>query len=261
MSASPVSASAAARTALDLSATHAALEGRSPGDIIRWAADAFADRLVMTSSFGAQAAVMLHLVTRVVPKVPVIFIDTGYHFRETYEFADELTQRLGLNLKVYQSPISPAWMESRMGKLWEVGATEEEREANLTRYNQLRKVEPQRRAMKELSAAACLAGNRRQQTDHRAKSRHVEIVDGLPQVYPILTWSTREVHGYLKEHGLPYHPLHDKGYTSIGDWHSTSAIGEGQHERAGRFMGLKQECGLHLPTTPAEDKSRASADL
>ncbi len=246
---------------LDLDGVHASLVGRPPAEIVRWAADRFGDGLVMTSSFGAQAAVMLHLVTRVAPRIPVIFIDTGYHFPETYAFCDELTRRLELNLKVYQSPISPAWMESRIGRLWEIGATDDERAANLVKYDQLRKVEPQRRALRELSATACMAGNRRQQTDHRAALRHVEIVDALPQVYPILTWSQKDVHGYLKEHGLPYHPLHDKGYKSIGDAHSTFPVGEGQHERAGRFMGLKQECGLHLPATVEEEKSREGSGL
>ncbi len=245
----------------DLNALHARLEGKPASDIVRFAADAFGDRLVMTSSFGAQAAVMLHLVTQVVPDIPVIFIDTGYHFPETYEFCDELTQRLCLNLKTYQAHLSPAWMESKLGKLWEIGATDEERAANLTKYDQVRKVEPQRRALRELRAAACMAGNRRQQTDHRAKLRHVEIVDDLPQVYPILSWSQKDVHAYLKEHALPYHPLYEKGYKSIGDWHSTFAIGEGQHERAGRFMGLKQECGLHLPANADEEKSREGSGL
>lgn len=246
---------------LDLNAIHAQLDGKPAADIVRWAADHFGERLVMTSSFGAQAAVMLHLVTRVVPTIPIVFIDTGYHFRETYEFCDELTKRLELNIKVYQAHLSPAWMEARMGKLWEIGATDEERAQNLVKYDQIRKVEPQRRGLRELRAAACMAGNRRQQTDHRAKLRHVEIVDDLPQVYPILAWSQKDVHNYLKEHGLPYHPLYDKGYKSIGDSHSTFPIGEGQHERAGRFMGLKQECGLHLPGTAEEEKSRQGSGL
>ena len=246
---------------LDIDAVHASLEGKPAAQIVQWAADRFGDQLVMTSSFGAQAAVMLHLVSRVAPRTPVIFIDTGYHFAETYAFCDALTQRLELNLKIYQSAMSPAWMESRMGKLWELGNSDDERAANLTKYDQIRKVDPQRRALRELEAAACMAGNRRQQTDHRAALRHVEVVDGLPQVYPILTWSQKDVHGYLKEHGLPYHPLYEKGYKSIGDSHSTNPIGEGQHERAGRFMGLKQECGLHLPTTVEEEKSREGSGL
>ncbi len=248
--------------AIDLDAVNARLAGGDATTVARWAADTFGGGLVMTSSFGAQALVMLHLVTRVVPGIPVIFIDTGYHFPATYEFCDEWTKKLELNLKVYQSPLSPAWMESRMGKLWELGDTDEQRAANLNRYDQIRKVEPQRRALRELGATCVLAGNRRQQTEHRKSLRHVEwMKDGYHQVHPILTWTGKDVHEYLKANGLPYHPLYDQGYKSIGDWHSTASITQGQDERAGRFKGLKQECGLHLPTSADEEKSRQASDL
>ena len=100
----------------------------------------------MSTSFGAQAAVMLHLATRVAPSIPVVFIDTGYLFPETYRFADELTTRLKLNLKVYRAVESPAWLEARSGKLWEQGAE------GLARYNQIMKVEPMQRALAELGS-------------------------------------------------------------------------------------------------------------
>lgn len=246
---------------LDLDAIHAQLDGSDATAIVRWASEQFADGLVMTSSFGVQAAVMLHLVTRVVPDIPVIFIDTGYHFPETYQFCQDLTDRLKLNLKVYQSPLSAAWMEVKHGKLWEKGETDEEKAKNLELYDQMRKVEPQRRALRELGAVACMAGNRRGQTEHRAALRHVEIVDGIYQVYPILMWEKPDVHRYLKANDLPYHPLFFKNYASIGDWHSTDPVVAGEHERAGRFKGLKQECGLHLPTTPEEEGSRDASGL
>jgi phosphoadenosine phosphosulfate reductase len=244
-----------ARIELDLDAASAHLAAKEAPDIVRWTSDFFGAGLVMTSSFGAQSLVMLHLVTRIVPDIPVIFIDTGYHFPETYQFCDEWTTKLNLNLKVYQAALSPAWMESRIGKLWEGG------KEDLDHYDRIRKVEPQRRALRELGAAACLAGNRAQQTEHRAGLRHVELIDGVYQVYPILRWTTRQVHHYLKQHGLPYHPLYDQGYKSIGDWHSTFKVGDDQHERAGRFRGLKQECGLHLPTTADENQSREGSSL
>lgn len=246
---------------LDLNAVHDQLNGFDAPSIVRWAAETFSQGLVMTSSFGAQAAVMLHLVTRVIPAIPVIFIDTGYHFPETYQFCQEMADRLSLNLKAYQSPLSPAWMEVKHGKLWELGDSEEEQAKNLVLYDQLRKVEPQRRALRELGAVACMAGNRKQQTDHRAGLRNVELVDGVFQIYPILNWATKDVHEYLKAHELPYHPLYFKGYKSIGDWHSTSPITGDEHERAGRFKGLKQECGLHLPTSPEEEGSRDGSGL
>ena len=242
-------------TKLDLDRANQALEGADAVRVVEWAAETFGDGLVMSSSFGAQAAVMLHLVTRVVPDVPVVFIDTGFHFPETYKFADELTDRLKLNLKVYQSPISPAWMVARYGRLWE-GDKE-----SLDRYDRIRKVEPMDRALRELKATAWLAGLRRGQTDHRASLRQVEHQNNRYKVHPILTWDGKQVHEYLKTHDLPYHPLHDKGYASIGDWHSTRAIGETEHERDGRFRGLKQECGLHIPETLEENDSRTDSML
>ena len=87
--------------------------------VVEWSAETFGDGLVMSTSFGIQAAVMLHLVTKVVPNLPVIWVDTGYLPLETYKFAETLTARLELNLKVYQSTMSPARMEALYGKLWE----------------------------------------------------------------------------------------------------------------------------------------------
>ncbi len=240
---------------LDLQAVNASLADAGAQDVVRWAADTFGRGLIMTSSFGAQAAVMLHLVTRVVPDVPVVFIDTGFLFPETYRFADELTRRLNLNLKVYQSPISPARMVALEGRLWEGDA-----EA-LNRYDRLRKVEPMQRALQELGATAWLAGLRREQTDFRRSLDRVTRQNGIYKIHPILDWTTRDVHEYLKAHDLPYHPLYEKGYASIGDWHSTTSILDGQHEREGRFRGLKQECGLHVPGSPEENDSRTSSGL
>jgi phosphoadenosine phosphosulfate reductase len=193
---------------------------------------------------------------QVAPGIPVILIDTGFLFPETYRFADELTQRLKLNLKVYQSPISPARMVALHGPLWEQGRE------GLDKYDRMRKVEPMQRALKELDAAAWLAGLRSQQTDHRKTLATVGLQNGIYKVHPILRWTTKDVHAYLKKHDLPYHPLYEKGYPSIGDWHSTRAItGEDAHERETRFRGLKQECGLHLPASEAEDASRESSGL
>lgn len=242
--------------AIDLDAANAQLADATPEQAIQWAGDTFGDGLVLSTSFGVQSAVMLSLVTKVLPDVPVIFIDTGFHFQETYQFADELTQRLKLNLKVYAADESPSWFVARHGQLWDSDNPDD-----LNRYDLLRKVQPMARALEELGATATLAGLRRQQTNHRANLRKVEGQDGRHKVAPILEWSTKDVHGYLKQNDLPYHPLHEQGYASIGDWHSTKPITAGEDERAGRFGGLKQECGLHLPTTQQEDDSRFSSGL
>ncbi len=251
-----MSSSTLSAPSIDLEAVNTQLSDVSADDIVAWAGRQFERGLVLTSSFGVQAAVMLHLVTRILPDIPVIFIDTGYLHPETYRFADDLTTRLKLNLKVFQSDMSAARMEALRGKLWET----ETREA-LIEYDTIRKVEPMQRALKQLGATAWLAGLRQGQTDHRAKLRTVEKQGDIYKVHPILRWSTKEVHEYLKAHELPYHPLRDQGYASIGDWHSTRPITAGEDERAGRFKGLKQECGLHLPATREENESRGSADL
>jgi len=130
--------------AVDLAAVNASLASASAEDRVAWAASAFGDSLVLSSSFGAQAAVMLSLATRVVPGIPVVLIDTGYLFPETYRFADELAAKLKLNLKVYRAELTPAWIEARHGKLWEQGLD------GLKRYNQLVKVEPMQRALRDL---------------------------------------------------------------------------------------------------------------
>lgn len=239
----------------DLDAADRDLADATADAVVRWAVATFPDGLAMTTSFGAQAAVMLHLVTRVVPDIPVIWIDTGFNFPETYRFADELTRRLSLNLHVYQSPLSPAHMVARHGRLWE------QDQAGLDLYDRIRKLEPRDRAFRELGVKAWLTGPRREQTGFRKAMRRVEWFNDVGKIHPILTWTTRDVHGYLKQHGLPYHALYEQGYKSIGDWHSTVAIGGDAHEREGRFRGLKQECGLHLPQTSAENESRASSGL
>ena len=143
----------------------------------------------MTTSFGVQAAVMLHLVTRILPNIPVIWIDTGYLVPETYRFAEELTNRLKLNLKVVQSVMSPARMEALYGKLW----GQENVEA-LNRYDQIRKVEPMRRALRELGASAWLGrGFELRQTDHRKRLPRVDKVNGWYKLLPILHWTSKDV--------------------------------------------------------------------
>jgi phosphoadenosine phosphosulfate reductase len=171
-----------------------------------------------------------------------VLIDTGYLFPETYRFADELATRLDLDLRIYQTPRSPAWLEARHGRLWEQGA------AGIRRYNQLHKVEPMQRALAELGAGSWFAGLRRQQSETRAAIETLHAIgDGRFKVHPIYDWTDRDVYDYLKLHGLPYHPLWDKGYVSIGDWHTTRPVHETDETLdATRFFGLQRECGLHL---------------
>jgi phosphoadenosine phosphosulfate reductase len=225
--------------AVDLAAVNGKLSHAPAEERIAWAAREFGGALVLSSSFGAQAAVMLGLVSSVVPDIPVVFIDTGYLFPETYRFADELTLRLKLNLKVYRPAVSPAWLETRHGKLWEQGLE------GLKSYNRIVKTEPMQRALRELGARAWLAGLRRAQASTRERVEVVGEQYGCIKVNPIVDWTDLDVHTYLKRRNLPYHPLWDQGYVSIGDVHTSRPLTADLTPEQTRFFGLKRECGLH----------------
>ena len=213
---------------------------RSTADArVQWALDRFRPRIVLSTSFGAQAAVLLHLVTRLWADIPVVLVDTGYLFPETYRFADELAARLKLNLKVYRAAESPAWQEARHGREWEQGVE------GIERYNRRSKVEPMQRALRELEAQAWITGLRRQQAKSRSELGVLGVQNGIVKVQPIIDWTDRDVFQYLKQNDLPYHPLWEKGYLSIGDTHTSRPVGEGVSEEESRFFGLKRECGLH----------------
>ncbi|MEM6253352.1 MAG: phosphoadenylyl-sulfate reductase [Cyanobacteria bacterium P01_D01_bin.156] len=242
---------------LDLEALNQTLNDIDAAELVAWGEQSFGEALVMSTSFGIQSAVMLHLVTQVVSDIPVIWVDTGYLPAETYRFADELTQRLRLNLKVYQASMSPARMEALHGRLWDQNNVEA-----LNRYDYIRKVEPMQRALKDLGAKAWLAGLRAHQTSHRQTLGRIAQQNGIYKLHPILSWHSRDVYNYLTTHDLPYHPLFDQGYVTVGDWHSSRPMTAADHdERDTRFKGLKQECGLHLPQTQGEADSLNSSSL
>jgi phosphoadenosine phosphosulfate reductase len=215
------------------------LEAKSAQQRVTWALDELPHNFILSSSFGAQAAVMLHMVTQQFPDIPVVLTDTGYLFPETYQFVDQLTERLKLNLHVYRADLSPAWQEARMGKLWSKGIE------GIEEYNRLNKVQPMQKALGDLEAKSWFAGLRRSQSDMRETLPVLQKLQNQFKIYPIIDWSNKDVHYYLKEHDLPYHPLWEQGYVSIGDWHSTQSLQEGMSEQDTRFQGLKRECGLH----------------
>lgn len=215
------------------------LENASALERIRWGVDTFGDGLVMSSSFGAQSAVMLHMVSTMAPTVPIILVDTGYLFPETYHFIEDLRVRLDLNLRIFQAEMTAARQEVLYGKLWEQG------KAGIERYNLINKVEPMNRALVDLGAKGWLAGLRRDQSTSR---KHLDVVmkqGSITKIHPIIDWTDREIYQYLTNNNLPYHPLWEQGYVSIGDKHSTSPLlGEMSVEET-RFNGVKRECGLH----------------
>lgn len=223
-----------------LATINAWMDTRSAGERVDWALRHLPGTHVLSSSFGAQAAASLHLLTRRQPDIPVVLVDTGYLFPETYRFIDMLRERLRLNLKVFRPGLSSAWLEARHGRLWEQGG------AGIDRYNRLAKVEPMQRALAELEAGTWFAGLRRVQSRSRADTPFVEHRNGRWKVHPIADWSDRDVGLYLKQHDLPYHPLWEAGYISIGDVHTTRRWEPGLREEDTRFFGLRRECGLHL---------------
>lgn len=229
----------AAEQAEKLAPINQQLEAMTAQQRVRWALENLEGAAVLSSSFGIQAAVMLHLVTREAPEIPVVLTDTGYLFPETYQFIDELSDQLKLNLKVYSAALSPAWQEARYGKLWEKGVE------GIERYNKLNKVEPMARALNELGATAWFSGLRRDQSSSRAKLPVLAIQRGRFKVLPVIDWSNKDVHYYLQEHGLSYHPLWEQNYVSVGDWHTSRPMELGMSEEETRFFGLKRECGLH----------------
>ena len=215
------------------------LEKRTAQERVRWALEEFRGHAALSTSFGVQAAVMLHLVTRVDPQIPVVFVDTGYLFPETYRFAEQLTERLGLNLKVYAPALTPARQEALYGKLWEQGVE------GLEKYGRINKVEPMNRALRELGARVWLTGLRREHASTREELSVAKQQNRVLKVHPIVDWTDRQIGEYLGAHDLPYHPLWEQGYISVGDVHSTTRFADGMRPEDTRFSGLKRECGLH----------------
>jgi len=209
---------------------------------LEWAKRRFGDQLIVSTSFGIQSAVILHLVSRTLPGVPVVFVDTGYLVPETYRYAADLTKLLHLDVREYRADLSPAEMEDRFGKLWET---------DLDEYHRIRKVEPMRRALEELRAQAWIAGLRADQTTFRSTLDPVTSQNGIFKVHPILRWRSKDVYYYMEQHQLPQHPLWEKGFTRVGDWHSSSPVTDGPDDAPNaRFDGRAEECGLH---TSGED--------
>ncbi|MCP3697266.1 MAG: phosphoadenylyl-sulfate reductase [Aliivibrio sp.] len=224
---------------LRLSEVNAELETLTAQERILWALENLEGNPAVSSSFGIQAAVMLQLVTDAKADTPVILTDTGYLFPETYLFVDQLTERLKLNLHVFTAEESPNWQEARYGKLWEKGVE------GIEQYNKLNKVQPMRRALDQLEVGIWFSGLRREQSNSRANLPVLSIQNGVFKFLPVLDWSNKDVHYFLEERGLPYHPLRDEGYLSVGDTHTTQKWEPGMKEEETRFFGLKRECGLH----------------
>lgn len=223
------------------------LNNLSPMDILRWAKITF-PHLYQTTAFGVSGLVTLDMLSKLqaetpsAPTIDAIFLDTLYHFQETLDLVEKTKARYpNVHLHVYkpEGVSTTAEFEARHGKeLWKVSSD---------LYDWVAKVEPAQRAYSDLSVAAVLTGRRRSQGAKRESLDIIEIDDaGLIKINPLAAWSFKQVDEYIKANNVPYNELLDRGYKSVGDWHSTEPVKEGEDERAGRWKGqAKTECGIH----------------
>lgn len=236
---------------LDLDALNARLETASAEDILHWAWEAFAPDVAASSSFQTQSVPLLHLISRVCPEMPVIFIDTGFHFPETLTFRDQLQAQYGLNIEV----IRPTVTQSEL--IDEHGEPLYRRDPDLCCY--INKVQPMEWVMARMRG--WISGVRRDQTANRQAMQVLQRKRAdLVEIHPMLNWTKADVAAYRAAHDLPEHPLARMGYKSIGCAPCTRPVVFGEDERAGRWAGTdKKECGLHLDwTAMIADKARGS---
>lgn len=220
------------------------LENASPAAIIYWAAKRFGGRLAITSSFQTQSLPLLHMVSMICPNVPVFFLDTGFHFEETYVYRDELVRRLGINV-VNLQPL--AGLEETREKYHDLY------KSNPQMCCYMHKVEPLERAL--ASCGAWISGIRRDQTKQRSNVKVVDHVDGRYKICPMVRVSHLDVDRYIEKYDLPRHPLYGDGFKSIGCKPCTQKVGVGDDYRSGRWPGLgKTECGLHLDNKNNKNK-------
>ncbi len=216
----------------------AALESETDAEVIlRDSIDSFeVGRLALVSAFGPTSLVLIHLLSELDLRIPVLFIDTLHHFPETLDLAERVRERYGLDLRVFRPTATRAEFEARYGeRLWE---------RDLDLYQQVTKVEPFQRATAEFDG--WFTGRRREQSETRA---HLPIVEPGEKVKinPLAGWSRGQVWGFILANEIPYNPLHDRGYPSIGDEPLTTPVDGGESERAGRWRGsARTECGIHL---------------
>ena len=234
----------------DLDASRQALEDLQPAERLAWALDQFGEGFALTTSFGIQSAVLLHMLSQLPggSSVPVIWVDTGYLPPETYHYSEQLRERLRIRLVVAQSPISPARMEALHGRLWETGSL-----SDLETYHRIRKVEPLEEALESLKVSCWASGVRRGQTDHRRSMTWLDPIRDRLSLRPLLDWTHKDIYYYMQDNDLPQHPLFDQGYSTVGDWHSSGPDGGDSSGRDTRFGGLKQECGIHVPQEAVEN--------
>lgn len=208
-----------------------------PREVIRWAARRFRGRIAASSSFQTQSMPLLHMIGEVAPDLPILFLDTGYHFPDTLAFRDRIIDEWGLNVRILRG--------SKAARAALTDSRSPPYETDPDRCCWVNKVEPMQRAMREFDA--WVSGIRRDQTGKRAEMQMLESgPEGVQRVHPLIEWTARDVTEYIARHDLPKHPLTARGYASIGCAPCTRRPGPSEDERAGRWENLgKTECGLH----------------
>ncbi|ODT57919.1 MAG: phosphoadenosine phosphosulfate reductase [Phenylobacterium sp. SCN 69-14] len=219
----------------------AELRHAHPATVLESAIEAFGDKLALVSSFGAESAVLLHMVSRLKPDVPVLFLDTGMLFGQTLDYRKTLAAKLGLtevrDLRPLYNDLAVA---DPNAKLWQ---TDTDACCNV------RKVLPLDRALADFDA--WITGRKRFHGGDRLSLPVVEQADGQVKFNPLANWGKAELDAYVAEHDLPAHPLVAQGFPSIGCWPCTNPVEEGQDVRAGRWAGQdKTECGIHVARAP-----------
>jgi phosphoadenosine phosphosulfate reductase len=215
------------------------LTNATPQEILRWAVAAFYPRLTMATAFGAEGCCLIHMLAEIQPEVRIFNLDTGYQFPETLELRERLKRRYGIEVEYIRPELTVAEYEEEHG-----GPLYRHRPDQCCHD---RKVLPLRRAL--VGYAAWLSAIRRDQTADRAAAGIVQwdAKFNLVKVNPLLGWTKKDVWSFVLKHEIPYNPLHDRGYPSIGCWPCTQAVTDGQDDRAGRWAGTKKkECGLHV---------------
>ncbi|WP_409177923.1 phosphoadenylyl-sulfate reductase [Brevibacillus fortis] len=214
------------------------LEGQGPQDVLVNAVENYAASLILAASFGAEDVVLIDMLHKLAPTIPAFYLDTNIHFAETYDTRDKLQARYGMTFIQVQPQLTLTEQAEKHGdKLWE-------REPNLC--CEIRKVEPLKRVLSNYQA--WITGIRREQSPTRANTKKVEWDEkfNLVKFNPLADWTEAQVWEYIHANDVPYNPLHDRNYPSIGCRVCTRAVMPGQDSRSGRWAGFeKTECGLH----------------
>lgn len=222
-----------------LARANAELASAKPWDIVAWAVERFHPKLTMATAFGPEGCAIMHMLSRIEPGVRVFNLDTGYQFAETLALRDRIARELGVEVEMVRPADTVAEYEKRNG-----GPVYTHDPDRCCRE---RKLLPMRGAV--VGYDAWISSIRADQSRHRAAASVVgwDAKYNLFKVNPLLGWTQRDVWDYVARHQVPYNPLHDQGYPSIGCWPCTRAVQPGEtDERAGRWAGSsKTECGLH----------------